>query len=240
MNRALYAAASGMAAQQQLLESIAQNLSSADVAGFKGQALTFSEIAVDGRTLGVRQSGTQTVFKQGKLVRGNGAFDVALDGPGFFRVRDNAGDVAYTRSGSFVRQRDGSLQNDQGLRLDGVRIATDAASITVSERGAVSIATPNGRRACGRIRVVQFAAPEQLRSSGGTAFYETPASGPPRDAATGADAPRVRFGVLEQSNVGVIEAMMQIMAAQRAYEANAKGVQAADEMLRIANNLSRA
>lgn len=239
MNRALYAAASGMAAQQAQLEIIAQNLANADVAGFKGAALSFSAIAVEGRTAGVAAGETQTAFRQGKLVRGQGGFDLALDGEGFFRVRDRNGAIAFTRSGAFMRQSDGTLQNAQGCTLEGVRIPDDVTSLRVSAAGAVTAASAKGRRACGHIGIVQFASPERLRASGGAVFYQTPDSGAPQRAAA-SDAPAVKFGMLEESNVGIIDAMMQIMAAQRAYEANAKGVQAADEMMRIANNLSRA
>jgi flagellar basal-body rod protein FlgG len=92
----------------------------------------------------------------------------------------------------------------------------------------------------GRIRLVGFAAPERLRALGSALFAATPDSGRARPLAAGGDRqPKLVFGALEKSNVSIIESMMAILAAQRAYEANAKGVQAADEMLRIANNLHR-
>jgi flagellar basal-body rod protein FlgG len=93
---------------------------------------------------------------------------------------------------------------------------------------------------CGHIKLAEFAAPEFLQSAGGTLFYATHASGKPHTVQPGTTGgPAVKFGMLEKSNVTIIEAMMQILAAQRAYEANAKGVQAADEMMRIADNLQR-
>ncbi|HET9096376.1 MAG TPA: flagellar hook-basal body complex protein [Candidatus Baltobacteraceae bacterium] len=241
MNKALYAAASGMAAQQQNLEIISENLSNADVAGFKGATATFSDLATpDGGSLGTTEIGTHTVFTQGKLMRSGGPFDLAIDGPGFFAVTDDRGRRAYTRDGEFARAADGTLRNAQGWRLEGVRIPDNAISATVGENGTVTMTSAKGKATCGRIRLAEFSAPEYLQSAGGTLFFETHASGKARTIDPGAtNGPAVKFGMLEKSNVTIIEAMMQILAAQRAYEANAKGVQAADEMLRIANNLQR-
>ena len=105
MNRALYAAASGMAAQQQNLEIISENLSNADVAGFKGAAASFTDVAgPDGGSLGTAAIGTHTVFTQGKLMRSGGPFDLAIDGPGFFAMTDDRGRRAYTRDGEFARE----------------------------------------------------------------------------------------------------------------------------------------
>lgn len=241
MNKALYAAASGMAAQQQNLEIISENLSNADVAGFKGAAATFYDISSpDGGTLGTMQAGKHTEFTQGKLMRSGGPFDLAIDGPGFFAVVDDRGHRAYTRDGEFSRAADGTLRNAQGWRLEGVRIPEGALGASVSDDGTVTISTTSGKSVCGRIRLAEFAAPEYLESAGGTLFFATHASGKPRTIDPGSiGGPAVKFGMLEKSNVTIIEAMMQILAAQRAYEANAKGVQAADEMMRIADNLSR-
>jgi flagellar basal-body rod protein FlgG len=241
MNRALFAATSGMAAQQQNLEIIAENLSNADVAGFKGAAASFTDIAAPGGgSIGTAGAGTHTVFSQGKLMRSAGPFDLAIDGPGFFCVRNAQGRYAYTRDGEFSRANDGSLENAQGWRLQGVRIPEDALSATVAEDGTVTATTAKGKHVCGRIRLAEFASPESLESIGGTLFFATHAAGKPHFVDPGnTGGPAVKLGMLEQSNVTIVEAMMEILAAQRAYEANAKGVQAADEMMRIANNLSR-
>lgn len=240
MDKALYAAATGMAAQQLNLDVIANNLANADVAGFKGSAPTFTELAAPGETgLGTVLLGEHVVFAQGRLSKATGSFDVAIDGPGFFVVEDGRGRRAYTRDGQFSRASDGSLRNALGRRLAGVRIPGDALSVGVAEDGTVSVATAHGRSVVGRIALVEFAAPEHLRSIGGTLFEATPRSGAARSVAPGGNGPRLRFGMLEESNVSIIEAMMSMLAAQRSYEADAKGVQAADEMLRIANNLQR-
>lgn len=240
MNRAMYAAATGMAAQQRNLELIAENLANADVAGFKGAAATFAAIASAGGGLGTAAAGTHVMFTQGKLERSGGPFDVAIDGAGFFSVTDDRGRVAFTRNGEFSRGPDGALRNAQGCKLTGVRIPADALSVEVSAAGDVAAQTAHGKKACGRIRLAEFASPERLESSGGTLFFETRDSGRPRDVDPGKrGGPQIKFGMLERSNVSIVEAMMQILAAQRAYEANAKGVQAADEMMRVADNLSR-
>jgi flagellar basal-body rod protein FlgG len=241
MNRALYASASGMAAQQMNLDTISDNLANADVAGFKGATMAFAEIAAPGETgLGTQPLGARTIFAQGKLEKSGGAFDVAIDGPGFFVLDDGHGSRAYTRDGEFARAADGSLRNAQGWQLAGVRIPPDALSVSVNERGNVVAATPRGRQTVGHLSLAEFAAPDGLAHIGGTIFRATPACGAMHLVVPGAtDGPSVKFGMLERSNVSIVEAMMQILSAQRAYEANAKGVQAADEMMRIADNLTR-
>jgi flagellar basal-body rod protein FlgG len=239
VNRALYAAASGMAAQQQQLDVVADNLANADVPGFKAAAATFESAGGD-VPLGTIATGTRRSFGQGKLMTSGGPFDVALDGPGFFVV-ERDGRTAYTRAGSFARAADGTLRNPDGWRLAGVRIPANAARVTVRPDGRVDVTLFNGRPAQGgRIRPALFDAPERLRSIGSALFAATPESGTPHIVDLGKRRiATVSFGMLERSNVSIVEAMMEILAAQRAYEANAKGVQAADEMLRIANNLHR-
>ena len=115
MNRALYASATGMAAEQANLDVIADNLANADVMGFKAVTATFASIGGNAH-LGTMQTGTHAIFSQGKLERTGVPFDVALDGPGFFAVERN-GRYAYTRAGSFARVADGSVQNADGWRL---------------------------------------------------------------------------------------------------------------------------
>lgn len=241
MNRALYASASGMAAQQMNLDTISDNLANADVAGFKGATMTFAEIAAPGQVgLGTMPAGSRTSFAQGKLEKSGGAFDVAIDGPGFFVLDDGHGRRAYTRNGEFARAGDGTLRNPQGWRLAGVRIPENSLAVDVDQHGTVVATTTHGPQTVGHLRLAEFAAPDGLAHDGGAIFRSTPACGAMHLVTPGAtDGPAIEFGMLERSNVTVIEAMMQILSAQRAYEANAKGVQAADEMMRIADNLNR-
>jgi flagellar basal-body rod protein FlgG len=234
----MYASASGMAAQQQNLDVIADNLANADVVGFKSAQATFAPLGPNAM-LGTVSNGVRENLTQGKLQHSGGAFDVALQGAGFFVVeRDGA--RGYTRAGSFSRASDGSLRNAQGWQLRGVRVPSNAESVSVGVDGRVTV--DSGGRAripAGRVELAVFDAPENLRAVDGAVFGATALSGRARTLSAGEGRTTVAFGMLEKSNVSIVESMMAILAAQRAYEANAKGVQAADEMLRIANNLHR-
>jgi flagellar basal-body rod protein FlgG len=241
VDRALFAAASGMSAQQRNLDTIADNLANAGVVGFKGSAQRFAElISPAGLRLGTAALGPHVIFAQGKLARSGGPFDLAIDGPGFFAVLDSHGRRFYTRDGQFSRGADGKLHGVRDYQLAGITIPSDALGVTVDEDGSVRASFTGATRTLGRIRLAEFPSPEHLRPLDGAIFEATSQSGKPHDVATGTpEGPKLHFGMLEQSNVTIIEAMMAILVAQRAYEANAKGVQAADEMLRIANNLQR-
>jgi flagellar basal-body rod protein FlgG len=236
----MYAAASGMAAQQTNLDIIADNLANADVAGFKSAAASFTDVNAGGTLgLGTASLGRHVVFEQGKLMKSGGPFDLAIDGPGFFAVEKN-GRVAYTRAGEFTRAADGSVRNADGWALRGVRLPADAVRAEVAPDGRIRIDTPAASgRIAGHITLATFNAPERLTPLGGTLFAAGDASGAAHRLNAGAGRTTIAFGMLEKSNVSIVESMMQILTAQRAYEANAKGVQAADEMMRIANNLHR-
>ncbi|HEX3549933.1 MAG TPA: flagellar hook basal-body protein [Candidatus Elarobacter sp.] len=215
------AAASGMAAQQTQLEIVADNLANADVAGFKGAAATFADVRAGALGLGTTAVGKHPVFAQGKLVRSGGAFDVAIDGPGFFAVeRDGA--RAYTRNGEFAREADGVLRNTAGWALSSVRIPADALAVRVERDGRVVVDTPSAKgKLVARMRLATFAAPERLRPLGATLFAATADSGPARLFAPGVrGGPSIAFGMLERSNVSIVEAMMQILGAQRAVSNN--------------------
>lgn len=242
MDPALFSAASGMAAQQQNLDTVANDLANASVAGFKGSAQRFGELVAPGQGgIGTVALGEHVLFAQGKLAKSGGPCDLAIDGPGFFQLVDACGHRSYTRDGQFARAADGSLRNAAGLRLQGILIPADALSLSVGEDGAVRATFAHGgSQTIGRITLASFGAPDHLRSIGGSLFEATRQSGPPHNVAPGGDdGPKIRFGMLEQSNVSIVDAMMQILYAQRAYEANAKGVQAADEMLRIGLRLPK-
>jgi flagellar basal-body rod protein FlgG len=237
VNRALYAAATGMSAQQQTLDTVADNLANADVAGFKRATATFGAL---GDGLGTTPTGLLRSFEQGKLEKSGGPCDLAIEGDGFFQV-EREGARAYTRAGAFSRSADGSLRTAEGWRLIGIRIPAEALGLDVRPNGEVSARLAGGaQRNLGRIRLAQFDAPERLQPLGSALFAATPAAGKPRVVAPGgAHGPALAFGALEHANVSIYESMIEILTAQRAYEANAKAVQASDEMLRIANNLHR-
>ena len=239
MNRAMLASASGMAAQQHNLDVVADNLANADVVGFKSAEATFAQMGGDAR-LGTASTGTRELFTAGKLMKSGGPFDVAIDGAGFFTI-ERGGERGYTRAGSFTRSPDGSLQNADGWSLRGVKIPSGARDLVVGGDGNVSATVgANAHVSCGKIGLASFDAPEKLRTLGSAMFAATEGSGRARSLSAGGERnPKIVFGSLEKSNVSVVESMMSILAAQRAYEANSKGVQAADEMLRIANNIHR-
>lgn len=242
MNRALYAAASGMAAQQANLDTIGDNLANVDVPGFKERAQVFAQLAApDGSGLGTVAVGERTTFTPGKLEQTGGAFDLAIEGPGLLRVVDPSGVTLYTRGGSFSRSADGALRDIYGRRLADIAIPPQTTSISVTLDGTVLAHAGTIKKRLGAIHLYTFDAPDALRRIDGTTFAATPASGRAEAIQCGLGKPSaLHFGMLEKSNVSIIVSMMELLAAQRAYEANAKGVQAADEMLRIANNLSRA
>jgi flagellar basal-body rod protein FlgG len=237
----MMAAASGMAAQQHALDVVADNLANADVVGFKSAEATFAQIG-GGALLGTASTGTRELFTSGKLMKSGGPFDIAIDGTGFFPV-ERDGERGYTRAGSFTRSADGSLRNADGWKLRGVTVPEGAREIGVAPDGAVTIlvgSAPGKRTPCGTIALCAFDAPEKLRSLGSAVFAASDGSGRAHALHAGGEHdPKIVFGSLEKSNVSVVESMMAILAAQRAYEANSKGVQAADEMLRIANNIHR-
>ncbi len=235
----MYAAATGMAAQQQSLDVIADNLANADVPGFKSAQATFAAIGGNAQ-LGTASTGVHAVFAQGKLIESGGPFDLAIDGAGFFAV-ERDGRLGFTRAGSFSRRPDGSLDTPDGWKLRGLNLPRDAQSARVGPDGGVSVTDGGGAaRRVGRVRLVTFDAPEKLRPAGSAIFAQTQESGRARPLSAGGQGqPKIAFGMLEKSNVSIVESMMAILSAQRAYEANSKGVQAADEMLRIANNIHR-
>ncbi len=241
MNRALYAAASGMAAQQANLDTISDNLANADVPGFKERSRVFAQLAApDGTGLGTSIVGQRTTFTAGKLEKTGGPFDLAISGPGLLRIIDASGATMYTRSDSFSRSADGSLRDANGRRLADIVIPPQATSVSVDRSGMVTAHTSAGEKHLGRIYLYAFDAPDALRRIDGATFAQTSASGSPLRVDCGpGKTSTLHFGMLEKSNVSIIASMMELLTAQRAYEADAKGVQAADEMLRIADNLNR-
>jgi len=226
MNRAMEQAAMGMAAAQHDLERITENLAHAGEVGFQARIAD--------------AQGTLPLVAPGKLERSDGPCDLAIVGTGSFVVQ-RGGEVGYTRAGSFHRDAAGHLVNTAGWHLAGIRIPPQALRLHVEDDGRVLISTEHaGWQRIGRLRLACFAAPEYLAPVDATICRATDRSGPPMLVACGgAQGSTLRFGMLETSNVSMISAMMEMLTTQRIYEANAKGVQAADELLRLANNLQR-
>ncbi|MGH7729352.1 MAG: flagellar hook-basal body protein, partial [Vulcanimicrobiaceae bacterium] len=206
MIRAMYAAATGMAAEQQNLDLVAENLANADVAGFKGAQAIFSALGPGGE-LGTTVAAVRRLFSQGKLMKSGGPCDLAIEGPGFFRV-ERDGREGFVRSAAFARAADGSLRDPDGWQLAGVRIPAAARSLAVNPAGQVLATVGSGKpRVVGRIALVDFAAPEALEPLGATVFAATRESGKAYVLPTGgAHEPQIAFGMLEKSNVSIVEA----------------------------------
>jgi flagellar basal-body rod protein FlgG len=243
MNRALAAGASGMAAQQAVLDTIAANLSNIDTPGFRIDRPEFAAlIDQNSQSAGPLAQAPQRLFSQGKLESTNNAFDLAIAGEGLFEVRSASGTLAYTRAGNFTPDAMGRLRLPNGAALADVRLPSGALGATFGPDGRIRTRVAGRADAvdAGRIRLCAFANNPALRLGSDGLFYATRGAGTVFRGAPGSGGfGELKQSTLERANVSVVGAMMAVLAAQRAYEANAKSVQAADEMLRLANNLER-
>ena len=242
MNRTLGVAAAGMATQSAVLDAIAANLANVDVPGYRVTRTEFSSfIDSEGRVVAPQTGHEQLLFTQGRLDLTNNPHDLAIDGEGMFVVLPRGGGRAYTRAGNFAPDATGRLRLPNGAVLEGVRLPPGSVGFRVDDRGKVlaQVAGRPGDVGAGRIALATFANPTALDLKPDGLFYRTSAAGQLVTAPAGAPFGAIKQRYLERANVTVVAAMMAVLAAQRAYEANAKVVQAADEMLRLANNLER-
>lgn len=233
----MMAATSGMSVEEMAMNQISENLAHADEPAYKSSEAWFSAL---NSGLGAVYGGTRLNLTQGKMMKSGGPFDLALDGPGFFKAKAPSGDTVYTRLGDFHRNEQGQMVNGQGCILIGVSIPANSTKVDVHEDGRI-LGTIADRKdvPLGQIELYRFPAPDQLRQGSVKGmFFPNHASGAAVAFKAG-DQTKITFGMLEKSNISIIESMLSLLTAQRAYEANSKGVQAADEMLRIANNLQR-
>jgi flagellar basal-body rod protein FlgG len=260
MLRALYTAASGMQAQQLNIDTIAHNLANVNTAGFKQrrtqfQDLLYQDIRTAGTSntasteipvglqvgLGTRPVATEMIFTQGDFSSTSRALDVVIQGQGFFQIRQTNGQIAYTRNGNFNLNRDGSLVTADGDPLEPqITIPEDQIGIMIGTDGTVSVMQAGQLQAqqVGKIEIAMFQNPAGLQSVGKNLLLPTQASG---DAITGTPGENglgsLLSGYIEQSNVSVVEEMVNMIVSQRAYEANSKVIRTADEMLTQANNV---
>lgn len=258
MTRALYTAATGMQAQQQNVDNIANNLANASTVGFKRTRLEFQDLLYQNlRTpgasanastqlpvglqigLGARSISSERLFSQGDFKQTENPLDMVIEGSGFFQVRLANGEMAYTRAGSFHLNAEGQVVTATGESLEpAVTVPREATSITIGTDGTVSVTMPGQANAqnVGQIQLASFANPAGLEAIGRNLFKETAASG---SATTGSPDSqglgRVNQGFIENSNVNVVEELVSMIAAQRAYETNSKVITAADRMLGTIN-----
>lgn len=257
---ALQIAATGMHAQQQQVDAIANNLANVNTSGFKKARVSFTDLvmrqaqqapaaaeALDARTLvhgaGVAVGRTGQSFDAGDARKTDSAYDVMIAGDGFIEVMLPDGGIAYTRGGSLRLGADGQLSTVAGYALrPGITIPDDMTDLTITPEGRVLVQTPRQRAPVevGQLELVRFVAPSGLAPLGDNLFKPTEAAGEPIAGRAGQDGlGAIRQGHLEGSNVKLVEEMVGLMVAQRAYEASVKVAQASDEMLGMVNNLRK-
>lgn len=262
MIRALWTASTGMEAQQLNIDIISHNLANVNTTGFKKsradyQDLLYQEIKSAGASSsdstivptgiqvgqGVRTVSTEKIFNQGNFKQTENPLDVAIEGEGFFQVTRPDGTVAYTRTGELKVDSEGRLVTSDGYLIEPqITMPADTQAITISADGIVSARQPNNPipTQVGNIELARFINPSGLQAAGRNLYIPTAASG---DATTGVPGAEgmgtLAQGFLEMSNVSVVEEMVNMIAAQRAYEINSKSIQTTDEMLQTANSMKR-
>jgi flagellar basal-body rod protein FlgG len=263
MFRALYTAASGMTAQQLNLDNIANNLANSGTTGFQQRQVNFTDLLYQNQImpgaaatqqttvaaglqvgLGTRASETEIIQTQGDFSTTNNPLDLAIQGAGFFQIQMPNGQIAYTRDGSFHPDSQGELVTADGNPLQpAITIPANALSVTVGSDGTVSITQPSQTAATqvGTIQLALFVNPGGLNSVGNNLYLATTASGEPQVGTPGGaeGLGTLQQGMLEQSNVSVVNQFVAMILAQRSYESNSRVVKAADEMLQQLNQLSQ-
>jgi flagellar basal-body rod protein FlgG len=261
MIRALYTAASGMSAQQANIDNVAHNLANVNTTGFKKSRVEFEDLVYDQTRvagaptsttaesptgletgLGVRAVATSRDFGRGTMKSTNGPLDLAIEGGGFFQVQLPSGDVGYTRAGAFHLNAEGALVTGDGYLIEPqISVPPNATSVSISKDGIVSaVVAGSGPQELGTIELASFQNPAGLSATGGNIYLATTASGEPQVGAAGEDSRgTLAQGFVEDSNVSVVEEMVNMILGQRAYEANSKVLKAADDMLSQVNTIVR-
>jgi len=251
---ALYISASGLRGEQKQIDVISNNVANMQTPGFKRSRVNFVDVATaavgggpaapaEHRGDGTRVASTSAFFGAGELRQTGNPLDVAIDGDGFFEVEGADGRLLYTRDGQFRVDAEGNLVTVQGLKLaHGLQIPAGATDVRIDPNGAVSavLAGDTARTDLGTLELATFAAPDALDAIGDNTFAATDAAGAPTysqpgDTATG----RLQQGYVEGSNVEMIDEMSSLVLAQRAYQLNARVLQASDQILETINNLRR-
>ncbi len=262
MDKTLRTAATGLTAQQRYVEIISNNLANVNTTGYKKVRPEFQDLLYEtlkpaggNRRADVEPmnevqigSGTELVatsktFTQGDVTQTNNSLDMAINGDGFFMIRKGDNTIGYTRDGSFKVDKNSRIVNAQGFQLEpGITIPSDAVSVNISREGVVSAVMQDGKeeQTLGQIELARFVNQGGLKSVGDNLFEETAASGKaileqPGTNNTG----EIVQSHLESSNVDIVQEMVNMIVAQRAYEMNSKSVKTADDILSTAVNLKR-
>jgi flagellar basal-body rod protein FlgG len=258
MLRALYSAATGMESQQMNLDVIANNLANVNTTGYKKSKIEFQDLLYDNVRLpgaeqgsglqlptgldighGTRAVSTARVFTEGELTQTGERLDMAIQGDGFLQVTMPDGTIAYTRDGSLKTNSQGQITTSDGLTVQSgfQPIPAGTTSVNISSNGDVTTSGSSGTQSF-QVSLVRFANPAGLQAVGRNLYIESNASGPPETGTPGEEGfGTLQQGYLESSNVSVVEEMVNMIVAQRAYEVNSKAVQASDEMMQESNNL---
>ena len=261
--QALHTAATGMAAQELNVQVISNNIANLRTTGFKKQTAAFEDLiyehvrrigaqASDQGTIlpvgidlggGVKTVGTPRSMTQGTLSQTGNDLDLAVTGDGFFKILMPDGTYQYTRDGTFQMDNQGRVVTAGGNPVQPtITIPNNASGITINAQGQVSVTLPGSTTSSiiGQIQLTRFVNKAGLQPVGSNQFTETPSSGPPQDGVATLDGyGKVTQGSLEQANVDVVSEMSDLIAAQRAYEMNAKVISAADQMMQSTTALFR-
>jgi flagellar basal-body rod protein FlgG len=260
--RALRTAASGLYAQQLNVEIISNNIANVNTTGFKKnkaefQDLMYQEVSVNPLSTttpgikeanssniqvgnGVSPASSQKIFKQGDITATNNQFDLAIQGDGFFQLKRTDGSYAYSRDGSFQVNAEGKVVTASGYELDpSITLDPSVLSVAIAKDGQITGNTVGGgSENLGHLELVRFMNPAGLDAIGSNMYVETSASGSPLVGNPGANGyGEVNQGYLESSNVDIVEEMISMITAQRAYEINSKTVKTVEDMMTMANNL---
>ncbi len=262
MNRALMTAATGMDAQQKTIQAIANNLANINTTGFKASRANFVDLlyqtiqAPGTQTsnstespsglqlgLGTRTVSVQRMDSQGDIKASGNSLDMAIEGKGYFRVTMPGGDVGYTRAGNFNLDSQGRLVTADGNPLDPeITIPAEATSITIGSDGTVSVTQAGSTTSeqVGQVTLTTFPNPAGLLAIGRNLLQETSASGSATDGTPGQQGVgAISQGMLELSNVDIVAELVNMIAAQRAYELGSKVITSTDQMLRNATSVIR-
>ena len=264
MIRALWTSASGMQAQQTNLDVISNNIANVNTTGFKSSRANFEDLIYqdlkdpgvlssnESRVptgiqigLGTKLSDVSKVFSQGSLIKTDRPLDIAIQGEGFFKIEIPGGGEAYTRAGNFQVDNEGYVVTPEGYKLSpNIQISSPETmvSISISPNGKVIVVRNEGGQQTTEeltdIKLYRFMNPAGLKAVGQNLYVYTEASGEPIEGDPNTDGfGKLSQGFLESSNVNIVEEMVNMIVAQRAYEINSKGITTADEMLRVVSNL---